>query len=359
MQARSLAPEAAIRLILAVTLLPGLAAAAEVTDMPPALRGDAELVYSGAFLQGPLNEDGERVIGTRHQRHDLDLKLAFSVTDGLAVTAAVATTPSMRVSFTDDGQRMSFDPVDNTGTYQGGAPLSVAPEHTGGGLVGVWLGIAAGPYGRWMKTPDDFSWRIDVGLRVPNRSGTFYEAADDSRGAAPGGTAVRVAGAFATERGSFEPYLHMAYQYESPAIIDIGDPQNGVTVVDATIQAPSTVDLRAGSEIILSKDETSGQRIALDLFATTGYRTRARIGSGVMLPDVIDQSRGIVVSTSEHLVGGGGLGLIVNPNKYIGVRVAGDIRAVTPYRVEHPFDVYQGAGTHQIGVNASVRGHIR
>ncbi|MFT6816284.1 MAG: hypothetical protein ACJATT_000080 [Myxococcota bacterium] len=326
--------------------------------MPPALRGDVELSYSGAFFRGPLVEDGERIIGTRRQRQDLDLSLAFAVTDGLAVTAGLDITPSLNVSFTDDGTQMTYDPISTSGTYAGGPELGTGPTRSGGGLVGVWLGVAAGPYGRWMKTPEQFSWRVDVALRVPNSGGTFYDAADGSRGAAPGGTAIRIAGAFAVERGAFEPYMRMAYQYESRAVINIGDEQ-GEAIIDATVQAPSMFDILGGAELILAENREIGQRIAVDVFVSTGYRTRGQGASGVYLPDVIEQSRGLVVTTSEHLVGGGGLGLIINPNEYIGFRLAGDISAFTPYRIEHPFSVYQGAGSHQVGVNASVRGHIR
>ena len=345
--------------MLALLALPSLVLAAEVTDMPPALRGDAELSYAGAYFSGPLVEDGERIIGARRQAHSVDLSLAFAVTDGLAITAGLQTTPSLRVSYTDDGSAMAFDPVNNEGTYIGGTELGEGPVLSGGGLVGIWLGVAVGPYGRWMKTPETFSWRLDVALRVPNSGGTFIEAADDKRGAAPGGTGLRLSGAFATERAGYEPYMRMVYQNESRAVVNIGNPINGDTLIDATIQAPSTLDLTAGSEFIISDNRESGQRIAFDLFARAGYRTRGQGASGVYLPSVIPQSRSIVVTTSEHLVAGGGLGLILNPNEYLGFRLAGDVVAFTPYRVEHPFDVYQAAGTHEVTAQLAVRGHIR
>ena len=55
--------------MLALLALPGIALAAEVTDMPPALRGDAAIHYTGAWFAGPLEEGGERVIGARRQSH--------------------------------------------------------------------------------------------------------------------------------------------------------------------------------------------------------------------------------------------------------------------------------------------------
>lgn len=338
--------------------LTSLAHAADVTELPPALRGDVRIGYGGQFFRGPLMEDGERVVGTRQQRHSVSVDLAFAVTNGLAVTAALDTVPSYRIGFTDDGRTMAYDPVENSGTYEGGNALTDPPEITAGGLSGLWLGVAAGPYGRWQERDDPYSWRFDVAARIPTGR-TLYEGADDKRGVAPGSTGFRLAGAFATEQGFAEPYLRIAYQYEARAVVDIGDPVNGVTAPDATIQAPSTLDVRAGSELIFFQDREAGRRFALDLYLTTGYRTQSRGGSGVFLPSVIPQSRSIVVHTAEHLVGGGGLGLFLQPNKYVGVRVGADFTAYTPYRVEHPYSVYQGAGTHQVGVNAALIGHWR
>src|SRR5690606_1457349 len=153
-KARSLAAEvvsvrtlfASLLAVAAVSAVP--ASAAEVTDTPPSLRGSARVHYAGAYFSGPLLEGGERVVGARRQQHGLDFDLAFSVTDGLAVTAALETAPVNVVSFTNNGREMMYDPIKNTGTYEGGATLTETPRYQAGGVIGVWLGVAVGPYGR-------------------------------------------------------------------------------------------------------------------------------------------------------------------------------------------------------------------
>lgn len=335
------------------------ARAAELTDLPPALRGDAALRYGGELFSGPIVEAGERVGGARQQRHGLRLDLAFAPTNGVAVTVGAELAPSMRVGFTEDGVAMVYDPVTDGGTYAGGPALPEPPVASASGLVGLWLGVAVGPYGRWMKQPDPYSWRLDLAVRFPNGGGTFFEAGDDRRGVAPGGTAFRLAGAFATERDFAEPYVSASYQHEGRVTVDVGDPDRGVTAPETSLQAPSAFDVRFGAELIASEDREVGLRVAVDLYAFGGYRTPARVGSGVFLPSVLDASRTIAVTTSEHLLVGAGMGLVIHPVKSFGIRLAGDVAALTPHRIEHVYAAQYGAGTHVIGVRAALTGRWR
>jgi hypothetical protein len=339
-------------------LVADLAFAAEVTDLPPALRGDVVIGYGADLFRGPLVEQGERVGGSRRDVHNLDLSLAFAPIGGLAVTAGAQIAPSIRYRFATDGKAMVDDPVADSGSYLGGPALDAPPTFSGGGLVGLWLGVAAGPYGRAVKRDDPFSWRFDLGFRLPDSDKTFWDATD-GRGAAPGGSAYRLRGAFAVEEGFAEPYLRATFQHEGRAVVDVVDDAGVVWATDQTIRPPTTFDVVVGTELVAEENTETGLRFAFDWFGSLGWRSASQVPSGVFLPSVLDRSRSALVFQSESLVAGAGLGVIVHPVKYVGVRLAGDFRAWTPYRVEHVYDVVQGAGSHSVGVQATVVGRLR
>jgi len=57
-------------LLVPALLVPMGALAAEVTEMPPALRGDVGIGYAGTFGFGGIEEEGEVYAKTKLQRHD-------------------------------------------------------------------------------------------------------------------------------------------------------------------------------------------------------------------------------------------------------------------------------------------------
>jgi len=329
--------------------------------MPPKLRGDVRVDYLGTLEHGDLRE-GDDTYGRRHaNRHDLLYTLEFAPIDGLSVWFRVDTTLTTAVAFTDPHE-MRYDPVTETGTYQGSAVLPGSEDdfrRRGGGLDGLWIGVAAGPFSEARGITHPTKWRLDAGVRTPNPNNTFWTASNRHRGAAPGGTALLLRGAWSQENEPADVYLVGRFLYEGSSTVDVTD-DDGTTIASGVKVKPATeVDATAGVELIAGEDPALGERFAFDLFFGFGYRSYTEIPSGVLLPEVLELSRGEVVHGSAHVLGTGGLGLVYHLNRYFGARVAGTATYATPYRPEDVYPVRTGYDTVTVGIQASLEGHLR
>lgn len=345
--------------LLFALLSSGTALAAEVTDMPPALRGDVRVDYRGHLVFNGIEEDGERYANQDIQRHDLRYTIEFAPLNGLAVLLSIDHTPSYSIGY-PDATSMQFDPVSLGGTYYGGEIIDVETIR-GSGINGVWFGVAGSPFHEMFDRPQWSSWRLQAAVRTPAPGATFYTVNQDgTRGTAPGGVALQISGAWSKRAGVSNPYMKVTWTYEMPvADITVVDEAGNTWGENLTFDPADTIDLLTGVELVSSDNRDTGSRFAVDLFLGLTYRSWEDAPSGLYLPDVLDSSRDITITVSEYLVARAGLALDFHVNKWVGLRLGGDARYHTPYIIEHVYNARTTADSFEIGMQASLVGKIR
>lgn len=335
-------------------LTPTLSVAAEVTDLPPNLRGDIAVTYGGQFQQVGIAED-DLTLGIREwTQHDVTLGLTFTVYTGLAVTLSLPITASSDITY-PSAREMLYEPVTGQGSYVNGLGLDTMPVSPSSGLQGAWIGLAGAPfrYDYAMSYPIDT--RFDVSVRTPAPEQTRYGA---NRGASPGGAAVRLAGAFSVRRGPAEPYLKLAYTAELPADVAVTnlDGSDGGTV---TVQAASALDATVGAELIALHDADMHHRVAIDLHMGFGYRSPEEVATGFWLPSVLPASQGLSITRGEYLLIRGGAALDVSITKFVGLRLGAEGQWLSPHTIEHPYPASTDPQSWGITWTAGLVGRIR
>ena len=320
--------------------------------MPPALRGDIELDYRGQFSFEGYEEGGERTSDARTFVHLMSGALEFAIIEGVALRAEMPY--GIRSIRHVGARRMSWDPATETGTYIGGRPLEEDPSFSGSGPTGLWLGTALAPFAERFQRNQQVTWRIDFAYRIPLGS-TFWEVDDDGkRGAANGNHAIRFGAAFSTDNESTNPYMTLRYAQELRKAIDVAT-SSGPTSID--VKPPAEFDARAGIELAAVTKETV--RVAFDVYLGFGYRSWSDIPSGVLLPSVLEASRGIAVTTGDYLRANAGLGLDIHIDKYAGLRLGGEFGYRTPRRLEHVYDVRTTLDSFHVGASGTLEIRIR
>ncbi len=360
----------------------GAANGAEVTDMPPPLGGSAMLAYGGSHLTGGLQEQGIRIADRRFTRHDLDVRLELSPIRGAALTLGIATTPSMRWSF-PGGSPMIFDPIGGSGTYltaadlaaanddQIGAPVTDpeatetggddatatgdAPGFTASGFNGVWIGAAVAPFSQSYSRYQATNWRLDLAFRTPNKGSSLWVSDGTKRGTAPGGTALRLRGAWSADLGVGEPYLvaqyHKENKFTGPTTAADGTPGP-----ELELRPASNIGVTGGIELAGYDDAEGGNKVAFDLFGGCQYTTWQDVATGVYLPDTLASGAAIPMTTSEHVSAHVGAGVNVHAAEYVRARVGITGRYATPHRQEHLYDVLSTWDSFEIGWYVSLGG---
>lgn len=347
--------------IAALGTLASSAHAAEITDLPPNLRADVHVAYQGAFQQAGLAEsspvDGtDLVYGVRNDlRHDLGLRAEFSPYTGVVITLGLPITASGQLSY-PEARQMLFEPSDGIGSYRNGPELGSPPSFAYSGVQGVWIGAAFAPFSEDYARSLPITSRIDIGLRTGAPKQTLYA----SGGASPGGLAFRMAAAFSVRRGRANPYAAVDWVQEFAAVSPVGHDLTASTAVDeAEVKDPTRVDVKAGAELIALENDDRKSRVAVDVYATIGYRAFAQVASGYHLPSVLSTSRGRSVTTSEHLRFGGGAALDAHVNRWIGLRFGAEAAWRTPHRVESVYEVRTDAQTYDVGWSVALVGRVR
>lgn len=331
------------------------ATAAEVTDMPPELGVIASLGYSGSTLNGSLIEAGEAVGERKIVRHDLNLGAEFGIVQGLAVTLDLAVTPSLVYRY-PDARSMIIEPLTGSGSYLSGDPSPEAPTVRASGLDGIWLGVAAAPLSESYSAAQRASWRLDAALRTPSKRRNLWTAPNGKRGAAEGGTAFRLAGAFSTERGVTSPWLRTEWIHESRVKIDVID-EDGVTWASGLELRPaSTFTTDLGVELTAYEDPETDTHAGVELFLGAGYRSWEDIATGVYLPNVLDGARAIPVTVGDTLSARAGTGVDVLIQSVARIRSGLTLTYRMPYRLEHVYDVRTSADTLEVGWSFEVSG---
>jgi len=335
---------------LTLTLLAS-AQAAEVTDIPPFLRGDIRIAYEGVVSQGPLLEDEYEVGRLYEQTHRIDYSAYFGAAPGVAVYVTLPSYVAERVSFAD-ATEMIYEPTLEEGTLLGAPLLAESPIHHGKGLGGTWLGLQGTPFseslfpGRGHRA----TWLIDFGYRFLDRTNFWsLDPITELRGGGPGGPATRLRTAFSTRYGVANPYMQFIYQHEGWIDVDLYTVEGQAGEVGAIIWPKSWAQVLTGTELVAWEDDVKGARYAVDLRFGWGYRSWSEVPSGIYLPSVLNSTDGTLVVRGEHSVFQAGLGLYIQPFKYMKIDIISDVGFSSPHRLEHPYDIHLGYGGLEIG----------
>lgn len=332
--------------------------AAEVTDMPPALRGDIHIDYGGSFLTGGLDEGQDRIGRRAVERHDFDVRAEFAPTTGVAVVLGIPSTVKLRHSF-PLASSMVYDPVTTSGTYLAGNPTEVA-DYWGSSAHGFLLGVAVSPLSESYKRHFNVTWRLDLAYRTPSPKRTLYSTNNaDTRGAAPGGHGLFIGAAFSNNKGRGNPYLDFDFMWESATRVDIVNGDGILVASRAKIQPGATLDLTAGIEVIAGESPEKSSRVAVDLFSGIGYRSWADLPSGFALPDVLGLSSGLVITQGDHVAFRAGLALNYDVNKWVGFRTGIEGRYYTPFTVENVYPVATALDTFEVAWTFELTGKVR
>jgi len=342
-----------------ILLLSATGLAASETELPPALRADVSVGYElGADWTG-LEEDGADgpvEVGRRQQiRHDLAVRGAFSFVEGVAVTVGLDAVASRTLRH-KTGQPMLQDPVTGRGTLIGGPALGDLPTLRGGGLQGVWVGMAFQPFAERFDKQHQVTWRLDVAVRTPPGR-TFWEADEEGRrGAGEGGPTYRLAAAFSRDHGVSSPYMTAAWQITTPRSASVPDGEGGTA--DLQVAPGQRLDVIGGVELRMTQED-SPSRVDLDLHTGLGYRSPQSIPSGVYLPDVLSASRGMAVQRAERLGWHVGAAFDIEVDEPVEVRLWSRAFWALPWRVEHPYKVRTTLDSVQTGFGVDLRFRIR
>ncbi len=352
------------------------AGAAEVTDMPAELGVLGSATYRGSRLDGGLEEDGIRVGDRRFLRHDALVHLEFAPLEGLALTVEADATPAMQWEY-PGGRTMLLDPLTGTGTYltesdraatEDTGPSSPetgttattgttttapakrgAPGFEAGGLNGIWFGVAAAPFSQLYKRHQAANWRLDLAFRTGSAKHSLWTYNGDRRGSSPGGTALRVAGAFSSDYGVGEPYLTAEWLKENKVKVDVLDANGAAVAKGLEVRPGSTLSSTGGVEIVAWEALEKGHRVAFDLSGTFGYKSWADVATGVYLPDTLPIGERLPVTTSEHVFARFGLGFDVHAARHFRAKFGTNATFRTPYRLEHLYSVYTTPDSWELG----------
>jgi hypothetical protein len=333
------------------------AVGAEVTDIPPALRGTVRIDYAGQTEFANIVE-AETYFGKRRiTAHSMTYSAEFAPIDGFGIKLALPTSPARSVGFTE-AYEMYYEPVNNGGTYTFGEAFTEDIELSGKGGQGFYAGAILAPVSEQFGWNTGVSWRVDIGYRSGTKT-NFWTVKDGQRGAGQGGGAFRLDAAFSTDKGISIPYAQVQYTKESKVEVDVVDENGTLWASNLKLQPPSSVAFRSGVEIVAVEEQADGSRWTVDLFTHFRYETWSDVPSGIYLPSVLDGSRTIPVRVSDHASVGAGLGLNAHITQYVGLRTS--VRGVytIPYQIEHVYPVYTSADNFGIEWSVGLDGKIR
>lgn len=325
--------------------------AAEVTEIPPFLRGDIEVGYEADIQYGSLMEpvDGSDVVVAKALRegHRLDFGGTFSVAPGAAIYFGVPTWIMDRRTWSDSHE-VVFDPNRELGSMAYGDPLEGSIQRTGSGAAGVWLGAQGTPFSEsFAKRGNTSTWLIDAAFRTPDQT-NWYTVEGDARGAGNGAPAFRLRNAFSTTPGQSQPWLEFTWL------------RQGVTQAQGLeIQNPNSLSVRTGVEVRTHHNPVTNAFFSIDFRAGFDYVSWADVPSGSYLPSIMESTQGKLVTQGEHQSVNAGLALYWRMFQYGRVDLYGDAHYVLPHRLEHPYPVYTGNDTIRVTAGAKLTVLVR
>ena len=350
-------------LLSALLLLPftqvGVAQAAALTELAPALRGDVSVRYDLDAAHADLIEADEDVGRRVMQSHTITWAASFSPIDGGAVFLEIPHVAAERVQY-PEAATMAFDPAADRGTMLGTNTIDDPSELRGAGVGGVWLGVRGTPLSEalWSSRGDRTTWMLEGAFRFADKTNLWTYGPRGTRGAGPGAPAFRLLTTVSTTKGDAEPYVRARWVRTSRINTDIVNAQDNVVATGLELRPESTFDLAVGTELEVSRYGEDGARVDLDFRGTLGYCTWQDIPSGIYLPDVLAASLGQVATQSERVTAAGQFGVNWRFHEYIQLNLAGEVGVHTPYRAEHFYPVTAGTGVLW-GVTTALRFRLR
>lgn len=343
---------------LALTALP--VQAAEVTDLPPWLRGDLVVDYGFQHLGGSLYEGDQRVGSRTWEEHAITYQGIFTAGPGVALFFELPQTVSSRLAFPEANQ-MVFDPSTEQGTMVETEPLEGLDPIKGKGTDGVWLGIKGTPFSEAFEARGNrATWLIEAAFRTRSANNFYEQMEGDLRGAGTGGGGTRLGMAFSTTRHVSQPYL--SFRYTRLPVLD------EVTFYDETgaplgggfeLNPADTIEIRTGTEIIAHDNPEAHSRFSIDLRLGFGYATWQTIPSGLYLPSVLSTSRAVPATESEYTWGSAGIGFYHQAFQYMKWKLVADATYMAPHQIEHHYPIATGADTIDVTVGGGIEIMIR
>ncbi len=305
--------------------------------MAPAKGGSVALIWGGESAHASLVELDTAISERSSVRHDVRLAVEISPIDGVAALIALDTTPSWNVDF-PDARLMLFEPVSGSGTYLIDDTSSPYTVH-GGGIVGLWLGAAVAPWSSRRNPNHLGDWRLEGAVRTGGSKNSMWAGPVDSRGAAPGGSAFRLAAAFSKSGKAGSPWIRAVWHRESGAVVDLTDDEGVVVAPEVALRPASTVTLAGGVELLAHDVPEEEERFAVDLHLAATYRTWEDVGSGTLLPNTLDPGHRIPVTHGDGVLGSAGVGFVAWMGPSARLNVALDGRIESTARQEHIYPV--------------------
>lgn len=332
--------------------------AAEVTDIPPWLRGDFSLGYTFSHTGGSLVE-GNTSVGTRNmESHQISYEMAFAPGPGVAVFFELPHTAAQRISF-PTASEMIYDPSTEAGSMVGTTPMETSPVYEGSGLGGLWMGVRGTPFSEAFESRGNLAtWLVEGAWQTADPT-NFWAVSDGERGNGPGGSAFRLRMGFSTNHKPAQPYIAATFTRRNPFETDIYDENGAVMVPGVTFNPPSDILVRTGVELTAFSNPEAQSFFNFDLRLAYGYTTWQTVQSGVLLPSVLVSSQQIAVTESEYSSGSAGLGLYLRPFRYMQINVWGDAWYTAPHQIEHPYPVFTGTDTIRADIGANLKLMIR
>jgi hypothetical protein len=336
------------------------ASAAEVTDLPPWLRGDIVIDYGFQHQSGSLYEGTERVGARTLEEHIITYQGVFSAGPGVAVFFELPQTMSARLAYPEANQ-MVYDPSTESGTMVGTEALSGLDPVKGKGTDGVWLGLKGTPFSEAFEARGNrATWLIEAAFRTRSDNSFFEPYDGDLRGAGVGGGGTRLGMAFSTTHGVSQPYMSFRY-LRTRGLDDVTfyDETGGTIGGGFELDPADHVEVRAGTEIVAHDNPEAHSRFAIDLRLGFGYATWQTIPSGMYLPSVLSTSRTVPATESEYTWGSAGIGLYHQAFQYMKWKLVADATYLVPHQIEHHYDITTGPDTLGLTLGGGIEILIR
>jgi len=285
-----------------------VAHAAEVTEMPKALRGTVALDYQFHSESGSIDEDDYDFGKRKLQRHELLTHLEFAPIEWLSLFLEFGSVPAHRRWFEDSYETV---PDRQTGlpTFLGADPAETQPDFEGKGFTGAWFGLACAPFPQREGALQPLTWRLEASLRAPHQKRTLWSVDEKGRGAAYGASAWQLKGAFSADLGSASPYLVASYTHEGDVEIDLANEEGTLSASNISLHGPSHFDLRSGVELLLYQAPGTDVQTWFHFFLDMGLRGDEWAPTGFHLPIVFEEWMAEPAIRDEHLWAGLGLGM--------------------------------------------------
>lgn len=330
-----------------VTLWSAVAQGAELTEMPPALRGDLGLRFDTHTQHDRLAE-GDEIVGRRQiSTTALTIGGQFSVIDGAGLFFDIPRyTDRTRYS---EANLMAFDPLNDSGTMTGTSALDAdSLGLSGKGFGGTWIGLSGAPLHEalFADRGDMISWKIDAAYRFADKTPFWtYSTEKQLRGAGPGASAFRLRTAASTTHRNTQPYIAADLIRTRAQELDIVDESGDTLISGAQVTPSSSADVSTGAEVFVWRDAETRSQISLDFRTSFGYRSFQTLPSGLYLPSVLDASRTVLSQMQEQTYLDLGFGVNSRIYDYAQLNVGAEVGTVSPHRIEHLYSIATAPGS--------------